>query len=71
MRAQELTELTKNVEMITLDINKQQIILDKLNILNNEKLKKVTELERYLHLKRSKPAPKEYNYDNHQKTFAA
>eukprot|EP00347_Sterkiella_histriomuscorum_P013238 403365481 len=68
-RSAELTELTQGVEKINLDIQKQQVILEKLNVLNNEKMKKVSELERYMHLKRSKPPPKDYNFTEHERSF--
>ncbi|CDW73655.1 traf-type zinc finger family protein [Stylonychia lemnae] len=69
-RSAELTGLTKNVESITLDIHKQQCILDKLNQLNNDKMKKIGELERCMQLKRSRPPPKQYNYYDHEKSFS-
>lgn len=52
-----------------MDINKQQSILDKLNFLNNEKAKKITEILRYQENKRSGPAPKEYKFFDHEKSF--
>lgn len=41
------------------------MILDKLNHINNEKARKITEIERYLDIKRNKPEPKEYKYQDH------
>jgi hypothetical protein len=65
----ELTDLTNKVTQLTLDINKQQMILDKLNQINNEKARKITEIERYITNKRGKPEPKEYKYYDHEKSF--
>jgi len=45
------------------------MILDKLNHINNEKAKKITEIERYLTNKRGKAEPKEYKFLNHEKSF--
>ena len=47
-----LTELNKKVEEITSDINKQTTILERLNQINNEKGRRITEIESYLKMKK-------------------
>lgn len=48
----ELSHLSKRVEEISSDIVKQTSILDRLNAINNEKGRRITEIEKYLNLKR-------------------
>ena len=45
------------------------MILDKLNTINNDKAKKITEIERYLEIKRNRPEPKEYKHYDPSKSF--
>ena len=47
-----MTELSKKVEEITADINKQTTILDRLNQINNEKGRRIAEIESYLNMKK-------------------
>ena len=61
-KSSELKELSKRVEEISCDIVKQTSILDRLNAINNEKGRRITEIEKYLDLKRQNarpPAPSE------------
>ena len=47
-----LNELSKKVDEIQGDIQKQTSILDKLNVINNEKGRRIAEIESYLKMKK-------------------
>ena len=69
-KSMELTELSKQVDEITQDINKQTTILDRLNQINNEKSKRITEIERYLNMKKgmTRGSAQPQNYVNPYRT---
>ena len=50
--SENLSELSKKVDEITGDIQKQTTILDRLNQINNEKGRRITEIESYLKMKK-------------------
>jgi len=68
-KSAELRDLSKRVEDISSDIVKQTSILDRLNAINNEKGRRITEIERYLDLKKQTARPMPQPKQTFQKTF--
>ena len=50
-KAKELNTYTTRVDKLALDIHKQQLILDKLNFLNDEKQKRIADIEALFEIK--------------------
>ena len=54
-KGKELNLYTQKVDTLALEIHKQQLILEKLNFLNNEKARRITEIENLFEIKKSRP----------------